>query len=237
MNVFAIILVASVLTPQPGFEKDGYNWMARHRHILAEQTKINPEIVMIGDSITHNWAGRQKDCIGGTDALPHWKKTFEGRRVLNMGFGFDRICNVMWRLENGELKGTDPEYVVIHVGGNNFIGSKKYKADKPEEVAEGVVKIAEKVHEIVPKAKIVVMAIFPFGYTPGERCRVGIAAANKELAKKIAALKYVTYLDITSKQLRADGIYPGELTKDSIHPTEKGYDIWSAALKPILKLK
>jgi lysophospholipase L1-like esterase len=41
----------------------------------------------------------------------------------------------------------------------------------------------------------------------------------------------ITFLDIGRQFLGPDGSIPRELMGDFLHPTEKGYAIWAAALK------
>jgi hypothetical protein len=45
------------VVPVPKLEQDSYDWYKRHEDVLAIQSKLNPQIVLIGDSITHFWGG------------------------------------------------------------------------------------------------------------------------------------------------------------------------------------
>lgn len=38
-------------------EKDFYDWDQRHAAVMAIKDTVKPEIVLIGDSITHLWGG------------------------------------------------------------------------------------------------------------------------------------------------------------------------------------
>jgi len=44
----------------------------------------------------------------------------------------------------------------------------------------------------------------------------------------------VTYLDIGDKFLAADRSISKDVMYDFLHPTAKGYEIWSAAMEPTL---
>ena len=222
----------AALVPRTKIEPDGYNWFERHEKILAYARQADPEIVFIGDSITHFWAGR--DTIGGEFALPRWKKHFGKYRTLNLGYGWDRTGNVLWRLDHGEMDGVKPKLVVVHIGGNNYSKTKNYPGDTAEEVAEGVLAVVAKAHEKAPAAKVVVMGVFPFGEKPDAPHRVRALATNAMLAREVPKLGYATFLDLTSQQVGADGLYPKELARDHVHPTDKGYDLWAAALSPHL---
>jgi hypothetical protein len=37
----------------------------------------------------------------------------------DFGWGADRIRNILWRLENGEIDGANPEVIVLLAGTNN----------------------------------------------------------------------------------------------------------------------
>lgn len=224
----------TALIPRSRIEKDAYDWFARHERILAEQKGLNPEIVFIGDSITHFWAGIKS--IGDPadkNTLPRWKEAFGRYRTLNLGYGWDRTCNVLWRLANGEMDGLDPKMVVVHIGGNNLTSTKNWKGNKPEEVVEAIAKIVEVAHGKAPKAEIVVMSVFPFGKAPSNWNRPKIRILNPLLAERMKAYKYVKYIDIHDKFLDENGIYRPELSRgDNVHPSDAGYKLWEAALLP-----
>lgn len=54
----ALTAVNSAVIAVPRLERDSYDWDARHRAVLAEAARTRPDVVMIGDSITHFWGGR-----------------------------------------------------------------------------------------------------------------------------------------------------------------------------------
>ena len=45
-----------------------------------------------------------------------WYKYFEKKNAINLGFGWDRIENVLWRVYNGELDNIAPSQIVIMIG-------------------------------------------------------------------------------------------------------------------------
>ena len=53
-----------------------------------------------------------------------WASIFGPYRVLNLGFGWDRTQNVLWRLDHGELDGLQPRVVIIDLGTNNTTQTK-----------------------------------------------------------------------------------------------------------------
>ena len=224
--------VNTAIVPAGKLEKDFYDWDQRHAAILAIKDKINPEIVFLGDSITHLWAGEPNEPRGnrGADSM---KDLCAGRPMLNLGFGWDRTQNALFRIEHGELDGLKPKAVVIHIGTNNLAGTKNARENTPAEIAEAIGLIVDRVQAKCPGAKIVLMAVFPRGEKPTDPKRAKIAAIN-EIIAKLSAKPGVTYLDITSKFTNPDGTISKDVMGDFLHPAAKGYAIWADALKPLI---
>lgn len=244
--ILALIFLAGALHAQPAavagnnatvpvgkLEKDMYDWDKRHAEILAVKDTIKPEIVMIGDSITHFWGGQPNEPKGNRGAKA-WADLFGGRKVLNLGFGWDRTQNVLYRIKDGELDGLSPQLVVIHIGTNNLSTSKNAPTNTPEQVVEAIGAIIGAVKAKCPDAKIVLMGVFPRGEKADNPFREKINEINKELSSIYSDKPGITYLDITSKLLNPDGSMSKDVMGDFLHPTEKGYAIWAAALKPQL---
>lgn len=221
----------TALVPVPKLENDNYDWYARHERILKEAKAMNPEVILIGDSITHHWAGLSS--IGGEDATPHFKEAFRGKRVLDLGFGWDRIQNMLWRVENGEINGLKPKTIVVLAGTNNMTGTKNARANNAEEIAEGVLNLVKNVKKKYPKAKIVVMGILPRA-GKNDPMRATAKAANKILDERISKLgkkQSIRFLDISDKFVDDTGERIKALYRDSVHLTPAGYAIWADALK------
>ncbi len=214
-------------TREPGIFGD-YWWanrfLSRHRCIEALRGKT-VDVVMIGDSITHFWEWRHPE---------NWLKFTTGRTVLNLGYGGDRTENVIWRLTHGELDGYTAKNVVIEIGTNNNSGHAI-----STNVANGIVKIIDIVKEHQPTARIILHPIFPRGASERNRghayARWRNDRTNELLQKWMAMRPDVVWLDFNAKFLDATGWVPKALMADEIHPTDAGYDIWSAALAPVLK--
>jgi len=222
----------TALVPVPKLENDCYDWYGRHAAVLKAKDQINPQIVMIGDSITHFWAGApQGPRQNGPES---WKRLFGDRRVLNLGFGWDRTQNVLWRLDHGEFDGLRPGYVVINIGTNNFSGTRNARANTPAEVAEGIRAICMRIRAKSPESRIIVMGVLPRGAKATDPVRARIAELNK-LLPELGKLPGITFLDIGQKFLQPNGDLPRTLMGDFCHPTEAGYAVWADALKPLLE--
>ncbi|RBP36057.1 lysophospholipase L1-like esterase [Roseimicrobium gellanilyticum] len=223
----------TAIIPVGKLEKDFYEWDQRHAAVMAVKDQLKPEVVLIGDSITHFWGGQPNEPKGNRGAQA-WKDLFGDRPVLNLGFGWDRTQNVLKRIELGELDGLAPKAVVIHIGTNNLAGTKNARENTPDEIVEGIALIVQRVQEKCPAAKVIVMAVFPRGEKPDNTRRVQVNAINERLAKKMEGTKGVTYLDITAKLTNPDGTISKEMMPDFLHPGAKGYAIWAEALNPVL---
>src|SRR5690606_6070707 len=130
-----------------------YNWHERHQKILSLNKERPPKIVFIGNSILHYWAGEPTaPFIRGNDS---WNEYFKPKDVRNMGFGWDRIENALWRVHNGELDGYTASHVVVLIGTNNL------SINTDDEIVLGLKFLLESIKRHQPKAKIIVMGLLP----------------------------------------------------------------------------
>jgi lysophospholipase L1-like esterase len=153
--------------------------------------------------------------------------------VLNLGFGWDRTQNVLWRLDRGELDGLQPRTVIILIGTNNTGQSQHARKNTASEIVEGIQAICLRVRSKVPHAKIVLMAVFPREQKKDHPLRIFINEINEQL-ETFAKEQKITFVNIGSKMLDTDGSFLPGLTSDFCHPTEKGYQLWADELRPII---
>jgi alpha-L-fucosidase 2 len=230
--------VNTAIIPVPKLEQDSYNWWDRHAEVLRIKDSINPEIILIGNSITHFWGGLPVlKNENGELRIPNgpnsWANTFGAYRVLNLGFGWDRTQNVLWRLDHGEMDKLSPRVVIVEIGTNNTSQTEHARMNTAAEIAEGVAAIVRRVQALTPNARIILMAILPREQSPQHPRRLLIDATNKLLAG-YAMTAHLTYLDVGAAFLAADGTMLPGLTADFTHPTDKGYQIWADAIRPYL---
>jgi len=231
--------VNTAIVPAGKLENDSYDWYKRHAEVLAVKDSINPEIILIGNSITHFWGGvpavRYAD---GKLRIPNgpqsYANLFGSYRVLNMGFGWDRTQNVLWRLDHGELDGLHPRLVVINIGTNNTSETENARMNTASEIVEGIEAVCRRVRSKIPNTKILVMAIFPREKDPAASRRILINEINKRLVNFTTTQK-ISFLDAGPKMLNADGTFVEGMMLDFTHPSEKGYTIWADALRPVIQ--
>jgi lysophospholipase L1-like esterase len=230
----------AAIVPVSKLENDSYNWWERHAEVLQIKDSINPQIVLIGNSITHFWGGLPSlKYADGKLRTPNgpkaWASAFGSARVLNLGFGWDRTQNVLWRLDHGELDGLHPQKVIIHIGTNNTSETSNARMNTADEIVEGIRAICSRVRSKVPGAEIILMAIMPREQNPDHPRRILINQINQKL-EVFAKANHIKRIDIGPKMLAPDGTLPKDIASDFCHPTEKGYQIWADELKKKIDL-
>jgi lysophospholipase L1-like esterase len=220
--------INTAVIPVPWLEIDSYDWYSRHHATLELQKTLRPRVVMIGDSITHFWSGRPVAHI--TNGTSAWDSLFGNTAVMNMGFGWDRTQNVLWRLRQGEFEGLSPEWIVLLIGTNNLTGTRNARANTPQEIVEGIAAICRELQQRSPRSRIALMGLLPRGAKAENPLRVPIAETNRLLAQRFAREPGVVFLELAAKYLAADGSLPVSLFPDGTHPSDAGYQIWADAL-------
>lgn len=223
----------TALLATPKLENDFYDWYERHQQVLDEVSRRKADLVFIGDSITHMFGGLPKPNRSHGQAV--WDEFYTPRNALNLGFGFDRIQNVLWRIDHGELAGQTPRVAVIMIGTNNFHRSANARDNTEAEIVEGITAICEKVHQITPTTRVLLLGIFPRGASPEYAHRSRIKTINAELSKLPEQRSWLTFLDIGEKFLQADGTISKDIMYDALHPTSAGYRVWAEAMEPTLR--
>ena len=212
----------SAVLPTPKLEDDFYDWWERHAAVLRMKNAIDPEIVLIGDSITHLWGGEPAANL--RNGAKAFASVFAPYRVLNLGFGWERTQNVLWRLDNGELDGIEPKLVVILIGTNNTWGEEVPVEDN----VRGIKLVTGLVLRKLPRTKVLLLALFP-------REDPNTNGKWKKVNQKLASEKFgprVTYLDIGGKFLDENGKIARGFAGDKLHLSAAGYQIWAEAIMP-----
>ncbi|MCM8527350.1 MAG: GDSL-type esterase/lipase family protein [Lentisphaeraceae bacterium] len=197
-------------------------WMPRHKEKIALKEKMGKvDLVFLGDSITHAFDNKGKEV---------WKKYYEKRNALNIGFSGDRTEHVLWRLNNGAVDGIKPKLLVMMIGTNNT----GHRQDKPEDTALGIKTILETLGKKLPDTKVLMLAVFPRGAKPDDKLRV-INDGINNIIKSYADNKKVFWLDINQKFLTSDGVLEKSVMNDLLHPNKDQYQVWADAIEPKVK--
>jgi lysophospholipase L1-like esterase len=196
-----------------------------HQDLLAKANADGViDVYFIGDSITRRWGATDYP-----DLLAHWNESFHGWNAADFAWGADRIENMLWRLDNGELAGVDPKVIVIQAGTNN-VGGRPGGARKVADIVAGIGALIETARAKAPEAQIILTAIFP-------RSEAGVVdeirSINSELGK-LAAKEQVRFIDIYDELADSDGRMRADMATDGLHLSKAGYSVWVDALRPML---
>jgi lysophospholipase L1-like esterase len=220
---------ASTPADQPQARTD-QNSLAAHAQLLEKAKQGHIDIYFEGDSITRRWGATDYP-----DLLANWKKNFFGWNAADFGWGADRVQNILWRLENGELDGVNPKVIVLLAGTNN-IGSRIPEGQNDAVVADvtrGIQAVLRVMQSKAPNATIILTAIFP--RNDNMAVVPVIDRINQNLAGMADGTK-VRFLNVNDKLADSQGkLYAGMMNADHLHPAVPGYEAWAAGLKPIFE--
>ena len=184
----------------------------------AAKNKDKIKILMLGDSITHQWEYKPAAKVQQKYLAPY--------NVLNLGCGGDRTQNTLWIIEkSGILELINPKLVTIMIGTNNHRNS-------PQATIAGIKLILEKVRARYPEAKILLYAIFPRGADNKDWRRIVNEKVNAEIVKFCDGDK-IEWVDIRKNFLTPEGVLEKSMMPDLLHPRNaKGYTVWGESLRP-----
>ncbi|MBR7115488.1 MAG: acetylhydrolase, partial [Alistipes sp.] len=182
-----------------------YEWDDRHRSIVEQAAERQPRCVILGNSIVHYW--------GGAHRIQNGEEVWASKMgdYLNMGCGWDRVENLLWRVYHGELDGFEAERVVLMIGTNNL------GMDKDEDIVDGIEFLLAAIRARQPKAEIRVVGLLP---RRGQEQRV--KTLNLRLST-MASLGGYTYINPGVKLLQEDGRINEKFFTDGLHPNNEGY--------------
>lgn len=211
----ALVLGHSANEPAPRTDQ---GWKDRQELLnkRAAEAGEKAQIIFIGDSITQGWEGEGKEV---------WAKYYAPRNAVNLGIGGDRTQHVLWRLENGNVKGLKPKAAVVMIGTNNSNGDD----NTPGQIADGVAAIVNKLRTALPETKVLLVSIFPRGENFNNQ-RGKILQVN-QVIRKLANNENVIWIDFGQKFVTSEGLIPRDLMPDFLHLTSKGYSIWAESIE------
>jgi len=212
---------------QPASRTD-QNSLKAHAQLLEKAKQGRIDVYFEGDSITRRW--------GATDypqLLANWNQNFFGWNAADFGWGADRIENILWRLDHGELDGVNPKIIVLLAGTNNVGNRVAPDGDdaKVADITRGLKAVLDILRAKAPSATIIATAIFP--RNDNMAVMPAINKINGNLSK-LADGKKIRYLNINARLADQNGkLFDGMMNADKLHPAIPGYQVWADALKPI----
>lgn len=197
-------------------EANGYEWKQRHELELQMNGEQPPVNLIIGNSIVHYWAGPPEAHIARGEKS--WNQYLNDFR--NMGFGWDRIENVLWRVYHGELDGFNAKNIVLMIGTNNIGGN------TDEDVVTGIAFLLKQIRLRQPGAAIKLVGILPRRNTEKR-----IESINRQL-QQLARKEGYQFTEPGKQLLLASGKIDETLFTDGLHPNETGYSKLAPAIAP-----
>ena len=201
----------------------GIPWLERFETNIDKLANGPYDLVFDGDSITDNW-----QTPGQPGPADLWKEKYGGLKALNLGIGGDQVQNLTWRVQNGSLAGQDPKLIVVMIGTNN-LGN----GASASNITSSIEKLLGEYEAHCPHAHILLLGVFPRGFTPTDPSRALVKGLNVILAGTNYGPR-VTYLDFGSKFLEPDGSILPSTMPDGLHPAYAGYAIWAKAIQPVV---
>ncbi len=208
---------------------------AAHTAKLAEARRGPVDLVMLGDSITHDYEMKGPEPFRDFRAV--WDRFYADRHVLNLGFPGDATSHLLWRIEHGEIDGIAPKAAIILIGANN-LGRLRWPA--ADDVA-GIDAVVAAVHRHLPTTRILLLGVLPSDR--GDWVLRTTAEINAALAARYGhgAVPYVTFRDLTALFMKG-GAVDTSLRLDpletqprpSLHPSPEGMARMAAAIEPVV---
>ncbi|XP_042355453.1 platelet-activating factor acetylhydrolase IB subunit beta [Plectropomus leopardus] len=205
---------AAVAKPVEDVQGDG-RWMSQHTRFVQECKDAEPDVLFVGDSM-----------VQLMQQYEVWRELFSPLHALNFGIGGDTTCNVLWRLQNGELENIRPKVVVLWVGTNNH-------EHTAEQVAGGILAIVQLLTSRLPKAKIVVLGLLPRGERPNP-LREKNTEVNAFLRSWLPRVNQAQVLDVSGEFVHSDGAISPQDMFDFLHLTSTGYRTLAKPLSDLL---
>src|SRR5580693_8341303 len=120
------------------------NSLKAHEQLMAKRTQGKIDVYFLGDSITRRWGASDRQYA---NLLENWNENFKGWNAADFGWGADKIQNMLWRVQQGELDGVNPKIIVLMAGTNN-IGNVSPAGDSDVRAAEVVRGVAAVLKEL-----------------------------------------------------------------------------------------
>lgn len=166
----------------------------------------------------------------GSSSIVFWKDLdtyFPNRGVLNRGFGGSTLTDVRHFADRVIVR-YKPRQIVLYVGENDIAGGKT-----GQQTYEQFVDLFRYVRQKLGRVPIVYIAMKP---SPSRRkFWPEIQKANQLIRSFLSKERKTDFVDVWPLMLTAGGQPIPELYRsDSLHMTDKGYQVWAPAVRPYL---
>ena len=169
-------------------------------------------------------------CVGSS-SMRGWHATIAEDltplTVIPRGFGGSTMFDALYYTERIVTK-YKPRAVLVYEGDNDIASDVS-----PETILEAFHAFLASVHAALPETRIYLLAIKPS--IARWQLWPQMQAANALLKATCEANPLLTYIDIASPMLDESGEpKPDIFLEDDLHMNERGYALWTTAVRPIL---
>lgn len=200
----------------PEDRKDEPRWNQLRARIRKEAREKEAGVLFLGNSLTQGWRNHPN----------LWEKYFGPYHPLNAGIWSDGTQHLLWRLNHDPLP-IEPRVTVLLIGANNGYNT-------PRQIAEGIAANIERIFELFPKTRLLLLGLFPAYEQPDARIRSRHNRVNR-LLSALDGRERIRFLDFGDVFLEEDGTIAREVMHDFMHPTAEGYRRWGEAMAPALE--
>lgn len=195
--------------------------MDNKKPVIIRTEITNPNIVMLGDSITDFY---DLDKYYGSDEL-----------MVNSGINGNKTQDVINDIKD-RVYAYNPSEIFLLLGVNDIL----YNDASPENVISQIDEIVCDIQDKLPNTKIYIESIYPVNdewknnhddrvKTAGE-VNITIAETNK-LLKDYCSNNDIKYINVYSALVLEDGSLNSEYSDDGLHPNDNGYEVITKILK------
>ena len=216
-----IVLLLSLLIFQNNESFCQNYWEASIQKFEKADAENPPDsgcVLFVGSSSIRKWQSLQRD--------------FNFAKMLNRGFGGSQMSDLLYYTDRIVLK-YKPSIIVVYEGDNDIVAGKN-----PAEILRDYQKFVQKVRKSLPDVPIILLSAKP---SPSRwKWASQYRLFNQLLEKYVATAndENLIFVDIFNPMLGKNGRpMPQIFLPDSLHMNEKGYQIWTKILTPILEKK
>ena len=192
-------------------------WLERRTDWAGQVTQDQGALVFFGDSNTQGWG----DDLGGA---------FPGAKVANRGISGDTTRGLLLRLRRDVLD-LNPSGVVLLIGTNDI-----EEVARADAIVSNVELLVAQIAEHNSDLPIFICEVFPSSPTK-QRGPELIRDLNARYHAAFADHPQVTLVETWAPYAGPDGNARLRDMPDLLHPNQAGYEIWRAALLPVLQAK
>ena len=217
MRLFLFLLLATAtLTAQDAPDPTRFENEIAAFEESDRTSPVDPNVmVFVGSSSVRMWKSLEED--------------MEGHRVINRGFGgsnFGDLIHYADRL----IYPYHPKAVFVYEGDNDIAAG-----DSARDVLKSAKKLRKMIRRNLGKDTPVVF-ISPKPSVARWDLHEAYEDANEKLEKFADGQDNTYFVDVWTPALQEDGTVRDDIfLADNLHMTDAGYDIWEAAIKPMVE--